>query len=647
MKNICLCLLLIGLCTINRAAAQCELAPSAYATICGEMQSGLSDNNVTITANWHGTKSSTPLFGAELFSANDNNGLKGILNSNTMAHVTSELDGFSKLGVTVVNLAVSFPILYQPFYTYNNDPQDYASVLAFYQNVIAAIRQRGMKVLIESTVVFPQYATDLPLKQYYATLTTDQLATGRAQVAQIIAQQLVPDFLNMGSEPDTISEVVGLPAELTPAEWASDVATTVTQLRAAGINGKPLIAAGCGAWQKDASDYVSALMTTGIDYFDTHVFTVGLIPPAEALIDQAAAAGKSSAVSETWDHQVPETLFQETSEYDIINTLAAAATYNDYSYTATQTAEFLGEMIDLAYWKKMLYMAPFESELYFANLDYNQTASLSAADLTTAEYAAEATALSNGTITPLGAWYAAAIKPDNATTISSAYDSGAVSVAAGSSVSIYGTSLGSSPESATKLPLPTTLAGATATLTDANGTQTALGLFFAGPDQINAEIPASAAEGPGVIAIKGSSGTVSSPVVITPVAPALFTVNETGQGVAAAEFVTNENGKQTIVNIFSGSCSSGTCDVPLDVSTGQTALVLFGTGIANRSSQSAVTVTIGKQTLPADYAGPVAGLAGLDQVNVLLPASLAGSGLVNITVSIGGTVSNTVTANFM
>jgi uncharacterized protein (TIGR03437 family) len=116
--------------------------------------------------------------------------------------------------------------------------------------------------------------------------------------------------------------------------------------------------------------------------------------------------------------------------------------------------------------------------------------------------------------------------------------------------------------------------------------------------------------------------------------------------VAAAEFVTNENGKQTIVDIFSGACSTGTCDVPLDVSSGQTALVLFGTGIENRSSLSVVTVTIGKQTLPVDYAGPTPGLAGLDQVNVLLPASLAGSGTVNITVSVDGTVSNTVTANF-
>jgi uncharacterized protein (TIGR03437 family) len=640
-----LCLLSIGLCATNRAAAQCESAPSAFATTCSQMQSGLSSYNTTLTGQWHGSKSST-LFGTELLSSNDNLGLKGILASNAMEKVNTELDALSKLGVTFVVTAVSFPILYQPFYTYNNDPQDYASVLAFYENVMAAARQHGMKVLIESTVVFPSYATDLPLKQYYATLTTDQLAAGRAQVAQIVAQQLQPDWLNMGSEPDTISSLVGLSSELTAAEWASDISTIVAQLRSAGIKGSPLIGAGCGAWQIGGSDYVSALMSTGIDYFDTHVFTVGEIALAEALLDQAIAAGKSVAISETWDHKVADSQLQGLSEYGIINAISSVEAYNAYSFTATQDGEFLGEMIDLGYWKKLLYVAPFESELFFANVNYNQTASLSTASLSAAETAAESAAWANGSITPLGQWFTAAIQPVNATTISAAWDSGAVSVAPASSVSIYGTALASSAESATQLPLPTTLGGSTATLTDANGVESSLPLFFAGPNQINAEIPASAGEGPGVITIKAPAGTVTSPVVVTPVAPGLFTANESGQGVAAAEFVTNENGKQTIVDIFSGACSTGTCDVPLDVSSGQTALVLFGTGIENRSSLSVVTVTIGKQTLPVDYAGPTPGLAGLDQVNVLLPASLAGSGTVNITVSVDGTVSNTVTANF-
>ena len=58
-----------------------------------------------------------------------------------------------------------------------------------------------------------------------------------------------------------------------------------------------------------------------------------------------------------------------------------------------------------------------------------------------------------------------------------------------------------------------------------------------------------------------------------------------------------------------------------------------------------MTVTIGSQTLPASYAGAAPDYAGEDQVNVLLPAGLAGSGTVNVSVSVAGKVSIAVTVN--
>ena len=137
-------------------------------------------------------------------------------------------------------------------------------------------------------------------------------------------------------------------------------------------------------------------------------------------------------------------------------------------------------------------------------------------------------------------------------------------------------------------------------------------------------------------------------MVLNPVAPAVFVANQSGTGVAAALLVTNQSdGSQTVAAIFNSPCAAGSCvGIPLDVSAGESALELFGTGIQNRGSLSDVTVTIGGQTLAAAYAGPAPGFTGLDQVNVLLPASLAGSGTVNITVSVAGTASNVVTATF-
>jgi uncharacterized protein (TIGR03437 family) len=42
------------------------------------------------------------------------------------------------------------------------------------------------------------------------------------------------------------------------------------------------------------------------------------------------------------------------------------------------------------------------------------------------------------------------------------------------------------------------------------------------------------------------------------------------------------------------------------------------------------------------YAGPQGGFAGLDQVNVLLPRSLTGSGLVNVQLFVDGMAANPV-----
>ncbi len=650
MKSLAFCMVLVFLCGATRAAAQCSSAPAAYSTACAEMQGYIGTFNTTVSSQWSYAKGPTA-FGTELLSANDNISLKGILASNALTKVQNELDGLARVGVQFVTVGASFPFLYQPFYGGNNAPaEDYALVLSFYQNVMAMARQHGMKVLIEATVVFPSYAPDVPLSAYYKSLSTSDFTNGRAQVAQVIVQQLQPDWLNLGSEPDTISILMGLPAEYTAQEWATQISTIVSQLPA---HPNTKIGAGCGAWQQDGSDYVQALMSTGIDYYDMHTFSVNVPAPgspsylddAVTYLDIAIAAGKGTAISETWDHKLTDAQLQGQGEYGILNALSTAEPYNDYSFWAPQDAAYLGEVIDLAYWKKLLYVSPFESELFFANVNYNENPDLSGTQLTSQEVAAEAFALNAGTLSPLGKWYAAAINPANATTISAAWNSGAGGLAAASIASIYGVNLAATAALATPgAALPTTLAGASAIVTDAAGVQTSLPLFFASPSQINADIPNSVATGPAVITITTPSGVVNSPVVLNPVAPSLFTPNETGKGVASAQFV---NGTGAPVDIFNSPCAPGSCEgILLDVSSGNTALVLYGTGIQNRGALSDVTVTIGSQTLPAFYAGPAPGFIGEDQVNVYLPASLAGSGTVNITVSVSGAVSNVVTATF-
>lgn len=222
--------------------------------------------------------------------------------------------------------------------------------------------------------------------------------------------------------------------------------------------------------------------------------------------------------------------------------------------------------------------------------------------------------------------------------------SGSAPVAPGSIVSIYGNRLASTGTSATTLPLPINLGGTSVNITFSNGTQASLPLFYAGPGQINALIPQSAVSGTAALTVFTASGSQSGPVIVTPTAPALFTANETIQGVAVGQLISPlPNGFQSISNVFTCPGGPATCiTVPLDVSSGNSFLVLYGTGIQNAAPGS-VSVTIGGGApIQASFFGAT-GYPGEDQVNVALPASLAGSGLVHVTVSVAGTTSNIVT----
>ena len=56
-----------------------------------------------------------------------------------------------------------------------------------------------------------------------------------------------------------------------------------------------------------------------------------------------------------------------------------------------------------------------------------------------------------------------------------------------------------------------------------------------------------------------------------------------------------------------------------------------------------MTAIIGGTSVPVEYAGAQPSYAGLDQVNLALPSSLSGSGLVNIVLTVDGQITNVVT----
>ena len=127
-------------------------------------------------------------------------------------------------------------------------------------------------------------------------------------------------------------------------------------------------------------------------------------------------------------------------------------------------------------------------------------------------------------------------------------------------------------------------------------------------------------------------------------------MNNNGQGVAAGLAVLAQpDGTQTWQYVFPQGCAPGSCvAAPLDMAAAGSRLYLelFGTGIRGRSSLAAVSATIGGVSVPVEYAGPVAGLTGLDQVNLAVPTSLAGRGEVAVLLTVDGKQTNPVSVSF-
>ncbi len=214
--------------------------------------------------------------------------------------------------------------------------------------------------------------------------------------------------------------------------------------------------------------------------------------------------------------------------------------------------------------------------------------------------------------------------------------------------SYYGTNLTNTDTTAQTNPWPTTLAGLSVQVTDSAGATRAAPLYFTSPKQINFEVPAGSAVGPATFTImNGATNLGSSSAIVQTIAPALFSADSSGSGVAAA-LVTQVNAsgqQQPPTAIF--TCANQVCSsIPIPVATNtSTYLSLYGTGIRNRSSLANVNVTINGASLPVAYAGPQGGFQGMDQVNLALPLSLRGAGETDLVLTVDGQTANTVRVN--
>ncbi len=200
---------------------------------------------------------------------------------------------------------------------------------------------------------------------------------------------------------------------------------------------------------------------------------------------------------------------------------------------------------------------------------------------------------------------------------------------------LFFTSLATSTASAAP-PWPTTLGGATITVTDSAGISARAQISYASPTQINFRLPTGLATGAGSVSISAGGVSIPSKINIQPVYPNLFLLN--ASGLAAAGIVRVHNGQNTNEQVYQ-LVNGNVVPNPIALNGDQVFLILYGSGLG---SSTTATATMGGVNATVTAAGPQPTYGGLDQFNVLIPASLTGKGNVSIVVTAGGKPSNAV-----
>jgi uncharacterized protein (TIGR03437 family) len=250
------------------------------------------------------------------------------------------------------------------------------------------------------------------------------------------------------------------------------------------------------------------------------------------------------------------------------------------------------------------------------------------------------TATNNGTATT------SAPAPPPAPTLTSVdAASGATQLAPGSLASGYGAGLATGQPASAPYIWPATISGTSVSIVDATGATTQAPLLYVSSTEVNYQIPDDVGLGAATVTLTAGDGTTKSgPINVVSYAPGLFTVNSAGLSASFADCVA-ANGAQTTI-ATSQVVNGALVAVPLNLKAcQQTILELWATGL-DEAEASMVQATIGGLDATVLYAGPQGVYPGVDQINVVIPQSLAGAGKVPIVVSAGGVTSNTVNVTF-
>jgi len=206
----------------------------------------------------------------------------------------------------------------------------------------------------------------------------------------------------------------------------------------------------------------------------------------------------------------------------------------------------------------------------------------------------------------------------------------------GSLVAIYGSNLGVGLISATAIPLPMTLGGATVTF---NGISAPL--LFVSSGQINAQVPWNLSAGTASLVVNSyGSAALTQTVQIGPFSPGIFTLNYgTGQTIAINLDGTVAAAAGSVAGLTTHPAAVGDTVVILATGLGAvTPTVADGSDSSDtlRTTVTTPVVLIGGVAAAVGFSGLSPDFVGVNQLNVTVPAGVASGNAVPLQIKVGG-----------
>ena len=391
----------LALLACGAANAQSPAVPSTFQATYTELDNDLVNFNAALGSPG-GTAFPTLMTGS-LKASNSNSGpalLGGWNGAQLQEEVQLQLGALQAMGVQAIMVQIGFPVLDESFLA--SQGQSYSAFLSYYQGVAQAVRAADLKLVVENDTLIPDsVGGNWPgVGAYYQTLDWTAYQQARAEMAALIAQTLQPDYLVVMQEPGTETANTGQTNVSTPSDAAAMLNLMLTAVQQTGIPNLK-VGAGVGSWQPNGLQFIQDYVALPVDFIDIHVYPVNTryLPAALRMAGIAAEAGKPVSMTECWMWKVSDAeLFRTVTPEQI-------RARDPFSFWAPLDALFIQTMQNFANHTQMLFMDPFNAEMYFAYLPYNSTRNLTIEQIMNAENSAASTANQQAQFTSAGMSY--------------------------------------------------------------------------------------------------------------------------------------------------------------------------------------------------------------------------------------------------